>query len=389
MRPIPIWATAVVSGVLALIAAGTASAATVYNNIPSPLGGNYPSQAFEATQTAEFGGLVELASGSRTNPVVTVTMSSWGCQSRDSLGACVTTPGAVFSVPITLNIYAVNADNSVGALLATDTQTFKIPYRPSDDATNCPKDADGTRWFDGTSCYHGLANKISWDLGGRTLTLPDKVIVSVMYNSSHYGYQPIGEGAPCYSKSGGCGYDSLNVAVVPNSPFVGNDPLPDSAYVSSTWSGAYCSGSALGIFRLDAGCWTGYRPAIQVDTYAQQTGPAGVPGPAGPAGATGAAGTNGTDATATPAVKVQTRLQTKFVKVKISITKRTVSFGFSGSGGKGKLSFQCRLDKAKYKSCRSGKSYKHLKLGKHVFRVRAKDAGGKLDQTPATRKFKL
>jgi hypothetical protein len=104
MRPIHNWATAVVAGALVLTVAGTASAATVYNNIPSPLAGNYASQAFEATSTAEFGGLVELAAGARTNPVVTVTLSSWGCQNRVS-GACVTTPGSAFSHPITLNIY--------------------------------------------------------------------------------------------------------------------------------------------------------------------------------------------------------------------------------------------------------------------------------------------
>ena len=81
MRPIRSWATAVVAGTLFLIVAGTASAATVYNNIQSPLAENYPSVAFEATQTAEFGGQVELAAGARTNPVVTVTLSSQGCQS--------------------------------------------------------------------------------------------------------------------------------------------------------------------------------------------------------------------------------------------------------------------------------------------------------------------
>jgi hypothetical protein len=151
MRPIRSWATAVVAGTLFLIVAGTASAATVYNNIPSPLAGNYPSVSFEATSTAEFGGLVQLAAGERTNPVVRVTMSSWGCENGGGT-TCATTPGAVFSLPITLNLYAVNSDNSLGELLATDTQTFKIPYRPSADPTNCG--VGSSRWFDGTSCYN-------------------------------------------------------------------------------------------------------------------------------------------------------------------------------------------------------------------------------------------
>ncbi|MBS1880237.1 MAG: CSLREA domain-containing protein [Actinobacteria bacterium] len=38
--------------------------------------------------------------------------------------------------------------------------------------------------------------------------------------------------------------------------------------------------------------------------------------------------------------------------------------------------FQCRLDGAKFAGCRSPKAYKHLKPGKHVFRVRAVDPAG-------------
>ncbi|MGD0273055.1 MAG: hypothetical protein ABSB96_04915 [Gaiellaceae bacterium] len=381
------WATAIAAGALILTVAGTASAATVYGNIPSPLAGNYPSQAFEATQTAEFGSLIGLAAGQRTNPVVTVTMSSWGCQSGGGV-TCATTPGAVFSLPITLNIYAVNLDNSVGSLLVSDTQTFKIPFRPSRDDVNCTGASAG-KWFDGTRCYNGLANNISWDMGGRSVTLPDKVIVSVMYNTSDWGYQPIGYGPLCHSSSAGCGYDSLNVAILPNAPFVGTDPLPNDAYISSLWSGAYCSGSALGIFRLDTGCWTGNRPAIQVDTYPLQTGPAGADGATGPAGATGATGATGPAGAASPAVTVQTPLQTKILKATISDTKRTAAFWFSGSGGKGKLSFQCKLDNRKYSSCRSPRVFKNLKPGKHIFRVRAKDARGKVDQTPAMRRFTI
>ena len=409
MRPNRKWATSVAALVLILTVAGTASAATVstvYSNIPITLPGNLPSFAFEARSASEFGGLVELATGARTNPVVTVTMSSWGCQSGGwSTGNCVTTPGAGFSEPITLNIYAVNADNSVGNLLASDTQTFKIPYRPSAAGSSVCSGTDeygsnARKWSDGTACYDDLEHNISWDLGGQSVTLPDQVIVSVMYNTSDWGYQPIGGAAPCHSGPGGdvCGYDSLNVALVTTHPLVGIDPLPASAYVSSFWTGAYCSGTALGIFRLDSGCWDVARgssgtpwgqPAIQIDTYAPQAGPVGATGSTGATGPAGTNGTNGTNGTASPAVKVQATPQTKIVKVKTSAAKHKATFRFSGSGGKGKLSFQCRLDGGKYKSCRLGKSYTHLKSGKHVFRVRAKDASGKLDQTPATRKFKI
>ena len=45
-----------------------------------------------------------------------------------------------------------------------------------------------------------------------------------------------------------------------------------------------------------------------------------------------------------------------------------------------------QLDKRKFAACRSPKTYKHLKPGKHRFRVRAVDGAG-TDPTPATRKF--
>jgi hypothetical protein len=51
--------------------------------------------------------------------------------------------------------------------------------------------------------------------------------------------------------------------------------------------------------------------------------------------------------------------------------------------------FQCRLDRKPFKGCRSPKKYKRLKPGKHVFKVRAIDAAGNVDPTPAVRRFKV
>ena len=53
---------------------------------------------------------------------------------------------------------------------------------------------------------------------------------------------------------------------------------------------------------------------------------------------------------------------------------------------RGRLEFQCKLDKGKFKSCKSPKTYKKLKLGKHVFKVRAIDKAGNVGK-PAKRKF--
>ena len=51
--------------------------------------------------------------------------------------------------------------------------------------------------------------------------------------------------------------------------------------------------------------------------------------------------------------------------------------------------FQCKLDRKPFKPCRSPKKYKGLKPGKHVFKVRATDAAGNTDPSPAVKKFKV
>lgn len=65
--------------------------------------------------------------------------------------------------------------------------------------------------------------------------------------------------------------------------------------------------------------------------------------------------------------------------------KRKVTFKFTST--EGKSTFQCKLDKKPFKACGSPKTYKKLKPGKHVFKVRAIDKAGNVDPTPAKRKF--
>ena len=67
--------------------------------------------------------------------------------------------------------------------------------------------------------------------------------------------------------------------------------------------------------------------------------------------------------------------------------KRTAKFKFASS--EASSTFQCKLDKKSFKPCRSPKKYKRLKPGKHVFRVRAIDAAGNADKTPAKRRFRV
>lgn len=249
---------------LLFIGAGPSSAtpASVYDNLPAGTVGNVPSWGYEADSVSEFGGQIQLAGTQRTGLQLTALMSSWGCESGSwSGGTCATTPGSTFSEPITMKVYAVNADNSVGSLVTSMTQTFAIPYRPSaSDACS------GGGWSDGTQCWNGLATPITFDPTGPGVIWPDKVVVSLAYDTTHYGAHPYGESTECYQSDGGCGYDSLNVGLASAAPTVGSQPTPADAYQDSSWSGAYCDDgtSGTGSFRRDAGCWTGFQPTFRV-----------------------------------------------------------------------------------------------------------------------------
>ncbi|HEV7586109.1 MAG TPA: hypothetical protein VGO14_10045 [Solirubrobacteraceae bacterium] len=268
--------TVLALGALTAIAPASAGAAgtPIYNNIPSPLPPNVVSQAFEATQTGEFGGQVEFAGPSLTKTTVTVGMSSWGCQEGNWFEAtCKTEKGAKFSLPVTLHVYNVGTLNAVGTPVASVTKTFNMPFRPSD-SPRCT----GGRWFAKGQCYHGRLFKITFPLKG--VALPSKAIISVSFNSSDYGAAPQGKSNPCNATLAGCPYDSLNIALTEPAneeapeavaPSVGTDPAPESAYHNSVTAGQYCDKGVggTGTFRLDSGlppCWTGYQPLFQVAT---------------------------------------------------------------------------------------------------------------------------
>ena len=70
-----------------------------------------------------------------------------------------------------------------------------------------------------------------------------------------------------------------------------------------------------------------------------------------------------------------------------SLTRSSsASFGFSSEPG---ARFQCSLDGAAFTSCASPKSYTGLTSKTHNFRVRAIDAPGNVDATPAVRSWKV
>jgi hypothetical protein len=278
-----------VTGLIAFPA--ISNAAVVYNNIPAPLPGGLPSEAFQATQTSEFGGEVGLAGTDRQDPKITITMVNWGCQSIVA-GVCTSTPGSTFTHPITLNVYSVMPSGEPGGLISSVTETKSILFRPTSDPT-CPAPGHPNgawRPTGSATCFNGVSSNITYDLTGRGVSLPDKVILTLAYNTSNYGEDPIGT-QPCSATAQGCPYDSLNVGLnTLGSPTAGFLPRPDDAYLDSSTGGQYCDGGTggTGFLRLDEGCWTGFEPAISIDATPGPTGPAGPTGATGAAGAAGA-----------------------------------------------------------------------------------------------------
>jgi predicted phage tail protein len=82
---------------------------------------------------------------------------------------------------------------------------------------------------------------------------------------------------------------------------------------------------------------------------------------------------------------------TRIAKAKINRKKHRASFRFTASGTV--TGFQCALvgpghRKLKFASCKSPKTYKHLKHGRYKFEVRAVNSSGP-DSKPAIKKFRI
>lgn len=251
--------------------ANTTSALTVvYSSTAKPLPANMPSVGAEAYSFNEFGDEITFAPSTPRNvKKVVVTLSSWGCETGHwNTSDCATSPNATFAVPITFNIYRTTSTSPgvnpvpAGSLIATVTQTFQVPYRPS--ASPLCTGADAGKWFkNGQGCFNGLATNVTFKFPFKNVD-PDSVVYGIAYNSTHYGYSPIGESAPCFTSSGGCPYDALNIALAP-AVTVGSKPYAGTVFQNA--AADYCDATpVVGTFNLDSptsSCWAGYVPAVQ------------------------------------------------------------------------------------------------------------------------------
>jgi hypothetical protein len=231
---------------LLAISAGTAGAEVIYNNIPSPLPGNFASIGFDATSTTQFGGEIEVAGTARKNPSVTVVMSSWACQSGSWEENCSSPTSKTFKEPVTIKVYEVG---ELATPIVTRTKSFKMPYRPSAEPIHCSGEFAGT-WYDEATkeCFNGKAFPITFKL--HLQRIPKKAIVTVSYPTTSVPSR------------------SLNVSVSEPSEHtlsLGEDPTAE-LFVDSSNSEMYCEGATdVGTFGGSEGtCWAGYQPVIAV-----------------------------------------------------------------------------------------------------------------------------
>src|SRR4051794_32925712 len=61
--------------------------------------------------------------------------------------------------------------------------------------------------------------------------------------------------------------------------------------------------------------------------------------------------------------------ETQIVKAKVRRARGFARFRFTSS--KPGSTFRCRLDRQRFRACDSPKTYRHLRNGRHVFRIKA------------------
>jgi hypothetical protein len=272
-------ALVLVGTLLVTAAAAQKTKTTVaYNTIPKTLPGNVPSVGPEAYAFIELGdGLGTFAPYTSTIGQVTVVLSSWACQSGTWQAGCDSGNTAKFSQDITFNLYAVSGDSTtsgpyvVQAQLESITKTFSIPYRPSATPSKC---SDASQWYSkqDKTCYNGIAVPVMIDFSSMAIAMPANglVAVTVAYNTSNYGPNPLGTSTACYTANGGCPYDSLNISTY-NPPSGSTNPgFPldvNGIFVSPTLNYAQCSGElplVPGSVQVDTGCWGFLHPEISL-----------------------------------------------------------------------------------------------------------------------------
>lgn len=121
-------------------------------------------------------------------------------------------------------------------------------------------------------------------------------------------------------------------------------------------------------------------PSPRPNSVAPSEHPCSAPGPGGEYPASGGGATGGGGAHRRP----QTRLNRHPGR---RTRDRTPTFRFTSNRRHAR--FLCKLDRRRYRRCRSPFTPRRLRPGRHVFRVKARAPGGATDRSPAVWRFRV
>ncbi len=254
---------------------------TIFTNIPGTLAPSYPSQAYEAQQTGEFGtGMVTASGGKLTS--ATVVLDTWAGENDSGVagsstgeqwdyetsGWCTANPGSWnssgWNYPFTLSFYDVNSANpSVpGALIGSVTETQFVPWRPV--ATGASAGYAAYYTVNGINHY-GYATPITFNLSSSGITVPSQFIMTLGFNTEAWGASPTSETGP---------YDSLNIATmggVSTAPTVGSYLNVNDIYTDQRSGSDAYQPLAFGSGLNQQTGWTDYQPLMSVTATPEPT----------------------------------------------------------------------------------------------------------------------
>ena len=243
---------------------GVPALETVFDNTPAVLPLSYSSISFAAHRINGLGNYVTLAGGARRLKSCEITLVNWARAAQFPTIAAANPAGYIH--PVTAAVFAVTPDEQL-VFLTDVTRNVLIPWRPDFLPNGQPYP------------FNGTAFRASFDFP-EVINLPERILISVEYNTSVAGFVPIGVPGP---------YDQLNVVVDGAAASIGADVDPDVVlrvtptawnYPNTGWSGM--NGPPV---RLRAGTEATKTQPVVPGTY-QITALAGAGGTEGTASAT-------------------------------------------------------------------------------------------------------
>ncbi|MEJ0018594.1 MAG: hypothetical protein WDN25_18945 [Acetobacteraceae bacterium] len=232
---------------MALALNGAASAATIYDSIPSPLPPNLPSQGYQCCSASEVGDAIHFSGTERSLTTVTLTMSSWALAADYPLLSPTGFNGPPDADPVQHSRNRLDPDRRPG-------------HRKPDDQCVDPVAAPGIRadaatgFLSGRKLLQWPRQNVTFDFTGTGV--PDDIIYGLSFNTQSYGATPTGVPGP---------YNSLNFALTTVPPTVGTDINGNVAYWNTSNAGFLTPSvrASVNVFGPDTG-WSPYTPSIHV-----------------------------------------------------------------------------------------------------------------------------